>query len=500
MGIVQVEENLMLGGTYFNKGLVLAARDAWETAARFLTPDMPIQAAIRVHNALGSLHLQVNRVQEATEHFNQARSLCETYLTQNKSPIPDHPRALNNLVLSLLRSGDSDTGLPIILTAVELAEQLGSDPQLVASINITAGVCFMNNEDWAQAQVRMTHALEIHKRLGDQYSEVGCLINLGIIALEQNEHEQAKQALEAAQELLEEYYDASLSVYVRTELGRLYFHKGDVTAALHYSSSALRLLWDSMVFFDRAEVARLCRLFAHIFMLKGDRPAALSYLQRSTTYFAQRQMWREWSMATQELDKIIREKNVDKVRVVIEFQDQELLRYLTTLLGMMDTLESLYPESARHVGLVTQYALILGKACGLDNAQCSRLASAARLRDVGYTAEGEANGANSLHGGTHPVLGERILAMFNVPGEVLAAVRHHEERFDGSGYPDHLVGYDIPLEARILALAGDYVVHVDHELVNGPGYHRRAMAQLQKADHLYDPQLLFLLEQLHQRS
>jgi HD-GYP domain-containing protein (c-di-GMP phosphodiesterase class II) len=50
----------------------------------------------------------------------------------------------------------------------------------------------------------------------------------------------------------------------------------------------------------------------------------------------------------------------------------------------------------------------------------------------------------------HPVLGERIIAPIERLQEVRPIVRHCHEHFDGSGYPDKLVGEQIPLEARII--------------------------------------------------
>src|SRR5207247_3746657 len=53
----------------------------------------------------------------------------------------------------------------------------------------------------------------------------------------------------------------------------------------------------------------------------------------------------------------------------------------------------------------------------------------------------------------HPVIGERILTPIIRSKEVLAAIRHHHERFDGAGYPDGLRGPAIPLLARIITVA-----------------------------------------------
>jgi len=56
----------------------------------------------------------------------------------------------------------------------------------------------------------------------------------------------------------------------------------------------------------------------------------------------------------------------------------------------------------------------------------------------------------------HPLVGERICAPLKTFRSVLPIIRHHHERFDGSGYPDGLRGDDIPLTARILQLADVY--------------------------------------------
>lgn len=56
----------------------------------------------------------------------------------------------------------------------------------------------------------------------------------------------------------------------------------------------------------------------------------------------------------------------------------------------------------------------------------------------------------------HSVIGERILAKVDDYAEIARIVRHHHERWDGSGYPDRLAGTDIPLISRIIAVADAY--------------------------------------------
>jgi len=57
---------------------------------------------------------------------------------------------------------------------------------------------------------------------------------------------------------------------------------------------------------------------------------------------------------------------------------------------------------------------------------------------------------------THAEIGERILAKVDDYAEIASIVRHHHERVDGNGYPDGLIGGDIPLLSRIIAVADAY--------------------------------------------
>jgi HD-GYP domain-containing protein (c-di-GMP phosphodiesterase class II) len=68
----------------------------------------------------------------------------------------------------------------------------------------------------------------------------------------------------------------------------------------------------------------------------------------------------------------------------------------------------------------------------------------------------------------HPVLGERIIAPIDRLQEVRSIVRHCHERWDGRGYPDGLIGDEIPLEARIIFVCDAY-----HAMTTDRPYRRR---------------------------
>jgi response regulator RpfG family c-di-GMP phosphodiesterase len=81
----------------------------------------------------------------------------------------------------------------------------------------------------------------------------------------------------------------------------------------------------------------------------------------------------------------------------------------------------------------------------------------------------------------HPVLAERILCPIEELGEVIRIVRHHHERFDGSGYPDGLTGSDIPLGARILSVADAYDALTSKRPYRDALPHEEAVAVLEEA-------------------
>ncbi len=100
----------------------------------------------------------------------------------------------------------------------------------------------------------------------------------------------------------------------------------------------------------------------------------------------------------------------------------------------------------------------MGEELGLEAKELKRLELGALFHDIGkigipsriLAKAGPLTAEERALVETHPVLGERILAPIEQLGEVRHIVRCAHEHFDGTGYPDHLVGEQIPLESRIV--------------------------------------------------
>jgi putative nucleotidyltransferase with HDIG domain len=117
-----------------------------------------------------------------------------------------------------------------------------------------------------------------------------------------------------------------------------------------------------------------------------------------------------------------------------------------------------------HSARVACYALLLAKRLGLNETQLKQLEYLALLHDVGKIAVPE----NILRNHSpleepdetalqvHSLTGETILQPLRFIPEGGKVIRHHHERFDGLGYPDRLVGENIPLFSRIITIADQF--------------------------------------------
>lgn len=103
------------------------------------------------------------------------------------------------------------------------------------------------------------------------------------------------------------------------------------------------------------------------------------------------------------------------------------------------------------------------------------------------------NGTQRKHLEEHPCIGERLVRPLGFSGGVAAAIRHHHERWDGRGYPDGLLGEEIPLGARIIAVADAYDAMTCTRPYQPARDEDRALEELNKeAGRQFDPQLVEL--------
>ena len=134
------------------------------------------------------------------------------------------------------------------------------------------------------------------------------------------------------------------------------------------------------------------------------------------------------------------------------------------LLGLAEAIEAKDPYTKGHCGRTAVYALALGREARLTETELETLEFGAFLHDIGKIGikdsvllkPGPLDDAEWQHMKIHPIIGYQIAAQLDMLKPMIACIRNHHERWDGSGYPDRMKGEDIPLLARIVCLADAY--------------------------------------------
>lgn len=138
--------------------------------------------------------------------------------------------------------------------------------------------------------------------------------------------------------------------------------------------------------------------------------------------------------------------------------------YKNTVIALSNAVDARDPYTAGHSLRVSKIALLLGKAISLSDEKLKNLEYAALFHDIGKLGVPDIilNKKDKLteeeYGliKKHPEIGVTILEKIDFLAQALPILKHHHERYCGNGYPDHIHNDEIPLEARIIAIADTY--------------------------------------------
>jgi HAMP domain-containing protein len=160
--------------------------------------------------------------------------------------------------------------------------------------------------------------------------------------------------------------------------------------------------------------------------------------------------------------------------------------YLETVTALALAVEARDLYSRGHSDRVSEYSVKLAEAIGLSQQQIKTIREAAQLHDVGKIGISDEilrkpdilNEVEHNIIEQHPVIGEGIILPLHGFSHLRDPIRHHHEWLNGEGYPDHLKGEEISLEARILAIVDSY----DAMIIDRP--YRRAMSTQEAKEEL----------------
>src|SRR5947209_4985380 len=135
--------------------------------------------------------------------------------------------------------------------------------------------------------------------------------------------------------------------------------------------------------------------------------------------------------------------------------------YMDTVRALSNAVEARDAYTGKHAERVTAYGLLIAQVVRPTIADDPETEFGFLLHDIGKLAipdailfkPGPLSEKERALMAQHPVIGAQIVGQIDFLAEASEVVRSHHERWDGSGYPDGLTGTEIPLEARIFAVA-----------------------------------------------
>ncbi len=169
---------------------------------------------------------------------------------------------------------------------------------------------------------------------------------------------------------------------------------------------------------------------------------------------------RRLSLENRMYQRHLEAKVLDQTQQIKETLEELQVAYDSTLKALARALDAREKETGSHSERVRGYTLLLAETFGVAEADLGEMAMGALLHDIGKVGVSDntllkpakLNDEEWVEIRRHPQVGHDIIAGVSFLQGAAQIVLTHHERFDGKGYPNGLLGRDIPLGARIFSL------------------------------------------------
>jgi putative methionine-R-sulfoxide reductase with GAF domain len=172
------------------------------------------------------------------------------------------------------------------------------------------------------------------------------------------------------------------------------------------------------------------------------------------------------------------------------FEDQKNYEiHLTEML--LEAIDFHIPEKRGHSRRVARYGNIIAKGLNMSEDEKKRLYFGSLLHDVGFLKIDTDDAFRKEEYMRHPSIGYEMINPINFYEDIAPFILYHHERYDGYGYPSGLKGEDIPLEARIIAIAEAFDAMISSPSYRLPvGFHEALDELRDKAGTQFDQELV----------
>lgn len=397
--------------------------------------------------------------------YDSARARFLEALDLGRESAPLRGRIEQNLGILANIRGDLDDALLHYREALAAFERAG-DRRGAAIVHHNLGMINADRGEWAESEQCYRRSIELATELGDVELRALCLLNQTEVLLARQQYADARASAEAALVIFDELGSNDGKAAAYRFLGTLYRETGEPALAEARLRQSIDLARDGSFPLEEAETLRELAL---LFMATGRNQEALRALDHAKRLFRRL------------------EANLDLSDVATRSARLETT-YLEVVRSWGQSIESADRYTFGHCERVATYAVSVAQALGLGEIERTTIRVGAYLHDVGkmkvpheiLNKPGRLDPDEFALMQQHPIYGVELLAAIEFPWDIRPIIRWHHERADGKGYPDGLVGEEIPLPAQIIGIVDVWDALTTDRPYRPAMSHAEAMAQMEQ--------------------
>jgi len=422
-----------LGNLYSRKGEARKAMLYYRKGLSISQELGDVSGCAKAYNGIGTLYFNTGNWNKVKEYYNHAVEAA-----RKKEDLVLLASIYNNLGAMSNILGDWTMAITYYKEAINIYDSTKDARGLSRAYN-NLGLTYRDRGDWEKAYQHYAKSIRISEKTGDVSLISSSSLNYIRVLIQLSRFDEAREKCDEIFELLSGTEEEANKAEALMMYGMIYTRMEKLALAEKHFLDCVKINEDHNNVMGKAECFRE---MAFLYREWGRNKQALEFLGKSFNAFRSLRAVRY----LQDIDRKIEE---------LEELAFKIIRDMGAEVESKDT------YTFGHSQRVAHYSVELAKQLHIEENLLKGIMVAAYLHDLGKVKvsedillkERKLTPEEYYIIQMHPIWGAEILQDIDFPWEVKSLVRFHQEKWDGSGYPDGLSGKEIPLGARVIAAA-----------------------------------------------